>query len=276
MKADLHIHSNYSDGSFSVEELLQMASKKDLTHVSLVDHDTIRGIESAQVAGEKYGITVIPGIEISAYDFSRNRKVHILGYAFDKEATQIKRLCNPLLSRRHENSLWQIHQLQKNHFDIEFIEVAKKAMMSGVIYKQHIMEVLVDEPFNTHYYKQLYKKLFKGNGICDREIEYVDAISAVRAIKADNGYAVLAHPGQLDSYDLIPDLVKNGLDGIERNHIAHTAEDRKRVEQYANEYSLFQTGGSDFHGRYGCQVEIGEQLSPTQLFELVLTKSHNI
>ena len=276
MKADLHIHSHYSDGASSVAEILDMASEQGLTHVSLVDHDTVRGIEPAQVAAKKYGITVIPGIEISAYDFSRKRKVHILGYAFDKEATQIKKLCNPLLSRRHENSLWQIHQLQKNQFDIEFLEVAKKAMMSGVIYKQHIMDALVDEAFNTHYYKQLYKQLFKGDGICSRDIEYVDAISAVRAIKADNGYAVLAHPGQLDSYDLIPELVKNGLDGIERNHIAHTAEDRERVAQYANEYSLFQTGGSDFHGRYGSQVEVGEQLSPTQHFELVLTKSHNI
>ena len=61
-----------------------MAAKNGLTHLSIVDHDIVGDIESAQIAGEKYGIKVIPGIEISAYDFSRNRKVHILGYLFDK------------------------------------------------------------------------------------------------------------------------------------------------------------------------------------------------
>ena len=275
LTADLHVHSHYSDGSSSVEELIQMASKKGLTHLSLVDHDTIRGIESAKIAGEKHGITVVPGIEISAYDFSKNRKVHILGYSFDKNATHIQELCDPLLSRRHENSLWQIHQLQGKEIDIKFAEVIEKAKMSGVIYKQHIMECLTKEDVNSRYYRQLYNRIFKGNGICARDIEYVDAISAVRAIKADNGYAVLAHPGQLDSFDLIPELAKNGLDGIERNHVDHSEEDKKRVEDYANEYALFQTGGSDFHGRYGNSVEIGEELSPTQHFELDLTQSRS-
>lgn len=275
MTADLHVHSHYSDGSSSVEELMQMASKKGLTHLSLVDHDTIRGIGSAKIAGGKQGITVIPGIEISAYDFSRNRKVHILGYSFDKNATHIQALCDPLLARRHENSLWQIEQLRMNQFDIEVEDVAEIAKMSGVIYKQHIMECLTNEDFNTEDYRQLYQKLFKGNGICARDIEYVDAIAAVRAIKADNGYAVLAHPGQLDSFDLIPELVKNGLDGIERNHVDHSEEDRKKVEQYANKYSLFQTGGSDFHARYGSPIEVGDELSPTQHFELVLTQSRD-
>src|SRR4051812_42394805 len=135
MKADLHVHSHYSDGSSTVTELMEMASKRGITHLSLVDHDTVAGIEAAQIEGKKHGITVIPGIEISAYDFTRNRKVHILGYLFDKEATHIQELCEPLLKRRHENSLWQIEQLQKSDYDIRLEDVADKAMMSGIIYK---------------------------------------------------------------------------------------------------------------------------------------------
>ena len=267
MKTDLHVHSHYSDGSSSVTDLIQMASKNGLTHLSLVDHDTIRGIGPAQIAGKEHGITVIPGIEISAYDFLRNRKVHILGYMFDEEATNIQQLCGPLLKRRHENSLWQIEQLQKNNYDIRFEDVARKAMMSGVIYKQHIMHCLLDHHFETPLYKELYQTVFKGVGICARDIEYVDAVEAVKAIKADNGFAVLAHPGQLDSFDLIPELVKNGLDGIERDHLDHSVEDRKRVDHYANEYSLFKTGGTDFHGDYGTRIEVGDILSPTQFLD---------
>ncbi|KAB2329394.1 PHP domain-containing protein [Cytobacillus depressus] len=269
MKADLHVHSHYSDGSSSVEELMELASKRGITHLSLVDHDTIAGIEAAQQEGKKHGITVVPGIEISAYDFTRNRKVHILGYQFDKDAVHIQELCNPLLKRRHENSLWQIKQLQKNNYNIRLEDVEKKAMMSGVIYKQHIMHCLLDHHFTTPLYKKLYQSLFKGNGICARDIEYEDAVAAIKAIKADNGYAVLAHPGQLDSYELIPELVKNGLDGIERNHFDHSKEDKHRVDQYADDYGLVRTGGSDFHGDYGTPIMIGDLVSPNELLESV-------
>ena len=72
---------------------------RGITHLSLVDHDTVAGIEAAQFAGEKHGITIIPGIEISAYDFTRNRKVHILGYWFDKEATHIQELCRAAVKK---------------------------------------------------------------------------------------------------------------------------------------------------------------------------------
>lgn len=270
MKVDLHVHSHYSDGSCSVEEVMEMASKNGVTHLSLVDHDTIDGIQAAQIEGEKHDITVIPGIEISAYDFIRNRKVHILGYQFDKEATHIRELCDPLLKRRHENSLWQIEQLQKHDYAIQFEEVAKKAGMSGIIYKQHIMHCLLDHHFTTPLYQELYQTLFKGDGICARDIEYVDAVAAVRAIKADNGYAVLAHPGQLNSFDFIPELVENGLDGIECNHFDHSKEDCDRVEQYAKTYGLFMTGGSDFHGDYGKPIAIGDVVSPVPNLETVL------
>ncbi|MBD8004237.1 PHP domain-containing protein [Bacillus norwichensis] len=262
MKADLHVHSNYSDGSNTVEEIMEMAVQKGITHISLVDHDTPKGIEHAQKAGASRGITVIPAIEISAYDFKRNRKVHILGYAFDKKAEHIQRLCSPLLQRRHENSLWQVEQLQQNGYQVEVDEVQKQAAQGGTIYKQHIMACLTDTHFSTEEYKQMYKRLFKGDGICARDIEYVDANDAVKAIKADGGFAVLAHPGQLDSFDMIPELVQNGLDGIERNHYDHTAQDIVKVESYAAEFGLFLTGGSDYHGDFGTPIQIGDIDSP--------------
>ena len=72
----------------------------------------------------------------------------------------------------------------------------------------------------------------------------------MRAIKADGGFAVLAHPGQMGNYGAIHRLAEAGLDGIECNHPSHSASDRKRVEEFAKSESLFLTGGSDFHGRY--------------------------
>lgn len=267
MKADLHVHTTYSDGSYSVEETLKKAVKNGLSHISIVDHDTIKGTRLAQKIGMQLGITVIPGIEISAYDFNNNRKVHILGYMYDEEATHIQKLCQPLLERRHNNSIWQVQQLINHGFQLSLDVLNTKSKTSQVIYKQHIMSALTDLPFTDSTYQSQYKELFKNNGVCARDITYVNAIDAVGAIKADNGIAVLAHPGQLNSFEMIPALVEAGLDGIELNHFDHSEEDKVRVREYADMYQLALTGGSDFHGEFGKSIEIGDILCPPAFIE---------
>lgn len=93
--------------------------------------------------------------------------------------------------------------------------------------------------------------LFKGGGIAQRDIEYVDMRDAVAAIAADGGLPVLAHPGQFDNYEALPALVDAGLAGIEKYHPDHDYRDTQLCEELAARYSLFCTGGSDYHGRFG-------------------------
>ena len=248
MKGDLHIHTNISDGSYSAKEVLEMAKKNKLTHIGITNHDTVKGLSEGVEMGKEFGIKVIPGIEISAYDFKNNRKVHILGYNFELKGANISKLCNPTLEARNENSMWQMRTLIENGYDIDVKSV---------------------QDYTTSIYSDLYKRLFKNNGICAHDIEYVDAKDAVRAIKDDGGLAVLAHPGQLNSYDLIPELVSNGLDGIEVNHISHNDEDVKKVIEFSQIYGLILTGGSDFHGTYGEEdINIGQILSPRETLNL--------
>lgn len=269
MKGDLHIHTNISDGSYSAKEVLEMAKKNELTHIGITNHDTVKGLSEAVEMGKEFGIKVIPGIEISAYDFKNNRKVHILGYNFELKGANISKLCNPTLEARNENSMWQMRTLIENGYDIDVKSVQEKSKVGGVLYKQHIMQALIEKDYTTSIYSDLYKKLFKNNGICAHDIEYVDAKDAVRAIKDDGGLAVLAHPGQLNSYDLIPELVSNGLDGIEVNHISHNDEDVKKVIEFSQIYGLILTGGSDFHGTYGEEdINIGQILSPREALNL--------
>ena len=265
MKADLHVHSSYSDGSDTVEEVLQAAKNKGVTHISFVDHDTIKGLPEILELGKKYGIKVIPGIEISAFDFKRKRKVHILGYSYNLEAKHIQSLCQIVAERRQAHSLWQIAQIKAAGYQLNEEDIMETAKPSDTIYKQHIMKHLTNEAYSSSAYKQLYKILFKGDGIASGDIEYIDVFDAVRAIVADGGLAVVAHPGQLDSYDLIPELVEIGLGGIERNHFDHSAEDCHRVEALSNKYQLVMTGGSDYHGHYGKSIQVGEIVSPLNI-----------
>ena len=256
MKADLHVHTNISDGPYDFERTITLAKARGVTHLAITNHDTVKGLIEAIVEGVKQGVTIIPGIEISACDLQSRKKVHLLGYNFDLKGLNIKKLCDPILERRNANSLWQLDSIIKAGIKIDARKVYERSKNSGVIYKQHIKAELVDE--------NLYEKLFKGSGICAREIEYVDMIEAVKAITADNGIVVLAHPGQQDSFEFIPALVEAGLDGIELNHEDNSCKDRLKVMEYANKYNLILTGGSDFHGPYGTSINIGDIECPSE------------
>ncbi|MFD2924006.1 PHP domain-containing protein [Halobacillus naozhouensis] len=263
MKADLHVHSHYSDGSDSVEEVVRQARDNGVTHISFVDHDTVDGLPEIIMLGEKYGIEVIPGIEISAYDFKRKRKVHVLGYHYRPEAIHIKSVCQLILERRQKHSLWQILQLNNAGYELDIEAIMETAWPSKTIYKQHVMSHLTESAYSSPDYRTLYHLLFKYGGVASGDIEYLDAFAAVEAIVADGGVAVVAHPGQLDSYDIIPELVEVGLGGVERNHPDHTEKDHQKVEALAKLYSLAMTGGTDYHGSFGTAIEVGSLTSPS-------------
>lgn len=265
LKADLHVHSHYSDGADSVTDVIKKAEKAGVTTISFVDHDTVAGWQEQQRVAEAYGIQAIPGIEISAYDFKRQRKVHILGYHFRPEASAISKLCKGLSELRHSHSMWQMDRIKEAGFQLDVEAVIESANPSATVYKQHIMQQLTDDHYITKEYQTLYKRLFKGNGVAAGDIEYVAAVDAVRAIVSDGGVAVVAHPGQLNSFDLIPELLDAGLGGIERNHFDHSLEDQQKVEELARRYGLVMTGGSDYHGAFGTAVEPGAIVSPEDL-----------
>ncbi|AKG73561.1 PHP domain-containing protein [Salinicoccus halodurans] len=254
---DLHVHSSLSDGSDSYRKVLEVAKEKDVAVLSFVDHDiTATYRPASRVAGE-FGIKLIPGIEISAYDFKRNRKVHVLGYDYDLNAENIHELTKPLLRRRHAHSLRQIEQIRAFGVDVDVERIASRLGGAQTIYKQHIMEEITDAPFTSEEYQNLYRKLFKGDGPAAGDIRYIDVKDAIRAVKADGGFAVIAHPGQLDSYAMIEECVEIGIDGIEQFHPDHTAEDFERVQALADRFDLFTTGGSDYHGHFGAKVDVG-------------------
>lgn len=257
MIEDLHVHSTTSDGSDTFAQVLEQARSRGVARLAFTNHDTTAGLAEAREQGERVGVEVIGGIEVSAYDFERGRKVHILGLGIEEGAPALAALCGPLLERRNANSLWQLDRLVEAGYDVDVNRAMELARASTCLYKQHMMAALTDDPYPSAGYRALYRSLFKDGGICDRDIAYVDARDAVRAIVEDGGLAVLAHPGQLDSYDLVPALVACGLGGIERFHPDHTPKDHKRCADLAERHNLACTGGSDYHGTFGSVPHVG-------------------
>jgi len=277
MLADLHIHTRFSDGSYTIKDALKKAGLRGIDVVSFTDHDTVDQTIPALKESRIAGVKVIPGIEMSGYDFKRKRKIHILGYGYAPEASAIKTLCFPLLKKRHNNTLNQIDILNKAGYAVTEKEVYNVAgKNTSCLYKQHIMQLLILKKQTTSIYGALYHKLFKHSGICSMDIEYGDARDAVIAILNDGGLPVLAHPGQTDSWEIIPELVDIGLAGIELYHQDHCKNDYSKILGAAKKYNLFTTGGSDDHGIFGSSHKMGDIRAPFGSIKEMRRKLHII
>ena len=247
MSADLHCHSKYSDGSTDVEELVLLAKKSGINAIAVTDHDTFLGSERAAVFGEKYGVKIIKGTEISCYDYSRKRKVHLLCY-LPKKTDKISDMIQTTLKRRSAAINISIQKIIKE-YPITYDMILKRAAGSTCIYKQHIMQALMDAGYTDKIFGDLFRKFFDSrSGIAKSSFEYPDVFDALKMVKESGGAAVLAHPAVYDSYDVMLEMIERGLDGIEVHYPRARESDEKYLTELCDKYGLIKTGGTDFHG----------------------------
>ena len=267
MKVDLHLHSTWSDGSMNIPQLVSFAKVLGIDAISITDHDTMAGQAEALEEGKKQGLRVIPGVEISAFNPETGRKAHILGYHV-KDSKGLDSACRPYLEARHQKNLGSISRIAQAGYPISRKDVEEYASLDGTVYRQHIMHALVDRGYAPAIYGPLYTKLFGPGGLATVKATYISAEEALRIIHDCGGFAVLAHPFQYDSMDLIPQLAEWGLSGIECQHHTQTPERQEAVIRIAGEYNLFLSGGSDFHGFYS------EKTLPIGSLEMDLPENH--
>lgn len=259
--ADLHCHSTWSDGSQKIVDLLLAAHRRGLTHLSVTDHDTTAHFTDLYKYAGQSPLKLLTGIEISACDTGSGRKVHLLGYGLGCTAA-VEALCTPVREQRNEMTERSITILAQAGYSLSPELVRRHNGYPPVLYKQHIMNVLVDQGKAYSIYGELYKELFKNGGPCSDEIAYCSWQDAIQAVKEDGGLAVLAHPGQQSLWDLVPSMAAYGLSGIELYHESHSLPDHKKVISCASQYSLFTTGGSDTHGTLGSLNPLGAIVAP--------------
>lgn len=243
------MHSCWSDGSLTVPQLMKLGKKLGLSVMAVTDHDTMEGQEEVREEGKRQGIRTVNGLEISAWNPETGRKVHILGYNIQDERAVTIAL-RPYLLERHEAAKRAIRCAALAGYAIDEEDVLPYAGREKILYKQHIMHALADRGYTTSIYGNLYQKLFGKNGIAVIRGRYIPVFEAVRLVRECGGMPVLAHPYQYDSMDLVPQLLKYGLKGMEYSHPTQTGGRKIRVEETAMAFGLFLTGGSDAHGLY--------------------------
>ena len=244
---DLHIHTTASDGTDSPEAVVALAAGKGFSIIAITDHDTMCGVPEAVAAGEKYGVRVIGGVEISA---GGQTEVHVLGYGV-RDVERLEQTLTLMRDKRAERMAGMVEKLRALGVDVTLDEVT--ALSGGSVGRSHLARVLIDKGVVRDVREAFAKYLSPGKPAYV-EREKLGVQQAVWLIADCGGLPVIAHPGQNrgESYwgrERFHALKAYGLRGIEVYHMAHGAAQAAAFERIARAENLLVTGGSDYHGR---------------------------
>lgn len=251
---DLHVHTTASDGTLSPEEVVREAYEIGLAGVGIADHDTIDGLVPAMNAGNKLGIVVVPGVEINT-DYGKD-ELHMLGYYIDPNSAYIRERLQQLRSARADRAAKIVDKLKAIGVNISMDRVRELAD-GGAIGRPHIARAIVEAGYASSMNAAFGKYLVRdAPGYVPRY--KLTPFEAIEIIRQSGGVAVLAHPGLSHHDELIPELVRAGLEGIEVYHSDHTPLQSRHYLKVAEKYNLIPTGGSDSHGPNNIKtIEIG-------------------
>jgi predicted metal-dependent phosphoesterase TrpH len=256
---DLHVHSDASDGSLPVLQIIEDAVKMGLGAIAITDHDTVEGVRETLQLTARPALDILPGIEISADHPAGG--MHILGYLFDPEATTLKETLSLLQDARRGRNVQIVENLQGLGMDITYEEVRAIAV-HGQVGRPHFAQALVKKGISRSVEEAFAKFLRRGKpGYASKY--RLSSTEAIQTIRGAGGIPVLAHPGALgirrddDLEKLLLELKDAGLQGIEVYYPDHSPRQQTMYERLAMRNGLVITGGTDFHGAAKPNVHLG-------------------
>ncbi len=249
MYIDLHVHSTASDGQYSPDELVRLASEAGIKLLALTDHDAIAGISEAEATAAEVGLFFVPGIEISVQD---TEEIHILGYGIDISQNELIRFCEEAMSNRAWRGRRICEYLQNLGIVVDYGEIQRIAG-NGLIARPHFAAWLMEHGFVSTS-KEAFDHYLDTPAFHEAtERLKPSAREAIDLIHIAGGKAVLAHPGNYSMgmekrYQLVCRLAGNGLDGVECFYSRNTKQETLQYLNWVDEFDLKISCGSDFHG----------------------------
>lgn len=268
-QADLHVHTNCSDGTLSPEEVVREASRIGLRTIAITDHDTVAGVKIAQRCASKYNVYVVPALELSGY--RDPSEIHILGYFVDIENRALCEKIKELFRDRVKRIYKMIEKLQALEVSItaeEIFELSGEASPG----RMHVAEVLCRKGFCDSL-KDAFQMYISDSGPAYVPKKTITPFDAIELIISAGGVPVLAHPSLTKKDELIPSLVEGGLQGIEAYYPVQSPEQQAKYLKIAAKYGLLVTGGSDFHGERKPETSLGEVTIPNNFVRLLVNKA---
>jgi 3',5'-nucleoside bisphosphate phosphatase len=244
MFADLHLHTCFSDGTYTPEELADQASHHELAAVALTDHDTVEGCARMAQACTRHGIEFVPGAELTAED--AGVELHLLAYFINTHHPELLLAMTKFQSVRQERIREMVSRLNRINvaLDADSVLALANCRAPG---RPHVGRALVRAGICASM-DEAFERFLKKNRPAWVPKYKMSASHAIQLIHRAGGVAVMAHPGLSHSDELIPRLIAEGLDGLECYHSKHSPAACEFYAQVAQQHSLLITGGSDCHG----------------------------
>jgi 3',5'-nucleoside bisphosphate phosphatase len=269
---DLHVHSTASDGSYPPAEVVRQAKEGSLVAMALTDHDTVDGLPEAVAAGERLGVEVIPGVEISAQ--CPGGTMHILGLFVDYHNGLLDQRLAVLKQARLDRNPQIIKKLNDQGINITMAQV-EAISGGGQVGRPHIARALMEAGY-VNSIQQAFDIYLRLGGKAYVSKFRFPPDQALAMIREARGIPILAHPFTLNQgsafalKNLVTELKGLGLAGLEVFYSEHTPEQEALYLKLAKELDLLVTGGSDFHGQNKPEITLGSFASQSKLtYDLV-------
>jgi predicted metal-dependent phosphoesterase TrpH len=273
VRIDLHTHSNRSDGTDTPAQLVEKAKAHGLDVVALTDHDSTAGWDEARSAGERVGIEVVGGIEVSA--MLDGVSIHLLGYGFDPTDPALLSELRRILGGRDDRVPALLEQLRSHDMPLTIDDVVAQSGNAAASGRPHVADAMVaagyvadrDEAFRDWLYDDgpVYVARY---GTPLRE--------AIDLIRAAGGVTVIAHPWarkarRVLTPEVIAGLAEHGLAGVEVDHVNHSLQTRAELRALARDLDLAVTGSSDYHGTgKGPEFHLGANTTAPDQYERLI------
>ncbi len=259
---DLHTHSTASDGTLSPEGVIEAAARCGLAALALTDHDTIDGVPAARAAGQRLGIRVIAGAELSA--FHDDSEVHLLALHLT-HLDALEKSLGELRALRHIRAQKIVEKLNGLNIPITLDEVLQQSN-GGALGRPHVARALIARGV-VHDFRDAFLRYLGGNGSAFVPKERLSIEDAIRIAHEAGGLAIWAHPGDGGRREKLEPLIAAGLDGLEIKHPSHSPEDVRRLQALADFFGLVPSGGSDWHGAADGPRRLGNMNVPVEWLE---------
>jgi predicted metal-dependent phosphoesterase TrpH len=268
MFADLHLHTNFSDGTYTPEELAAHGKRVGLAAMALTDHDTVEGCERMAAACSSLEIEFIPGTELTA-EVGGN-EVHLLGYFLDIKNPRLLAETGKFQEVRQNRIHKMVARLNEQNIALRAESVFQLANCRSPG-RPHVGRALVQQGFCRSMDEAFDRFLKKDRPAWVPKFK-ISAFDAIELIHDAGGLAVMAHPGLNRTDSIIPDLIKAGMDGIECFHSKHSNRTAAHYLEIADHHDLLVTGGSDCHGMSKGKPLIGGVKLPYKHLEALKEK----
>lgn len=259
-KIDLHVHTTESDGTYTPAEVVRIAKNAGLSAIAITDHDTNLGYAEAAAEGERLGVEVVPGIEISTkYTVS----VHILGYYIDGSSPALKAVLDWVVTDRDTRNRKMAELMAADGLPVSYDDMVKR--FGTVIGRPHFGRILIELGLAKDMQDAFDRYIEKGQKYyLPRTIMPLDR--AIGLIKQAGGIPVIAHPFQYRYDDkmlreLIEVCMGYGVKGMECRYSGYGEDKVRYLTALADEYGLVKTGGSDFHGENKKHISLGSGIN---------------